>query len=427
MDYFTEPSRQIPITHTADVLVCGAGPAGVAAALSAARQGAHTLLIEQSGAAGGVATSGLMSHWTGDTAHIGIYGEILQRAQDGPDAQVINPEKLKTVLLEMLVEAGVELQLYTFASDAILQDDVLQGVVAESKSGREAILARITVDATGDGDVAAKAGVPYHKGREGDGKMQPMTLMFKVAGVDAARVVKFVGAFEDSYASPQGDIQALARQHLPFPAGHLLIYPSSLPGIVTCNMTNAVEVDGTQAQDLTRAELVCRSQLEPIQRFLREYVAGFEQCYIINSAASIGVRETRHFAGEYTLTEEDILAARVFEDWAAPQVHFNFDVHNLSGSGLDATGQQRHFPQVRRYTIPYRCFVPLKIDNLYLAGRNISGTHKAHSNYRVMPVCAMMGQAVGTAAALCVQQNTTPRRLKPQDVQAVLTAQGVKP
>lgn len=427
MKYYSEPSRQIPITHEVDVLVCGAGPAGVAAALSAARQGAHTLLIEQSGAAGGVATTGLMSHWTGDTAHIGIYAEILRRAQDCADPQVINPEKLKTVLLEMLVEAGVRLQLYTFASDAILKDNVLQGVVAESKSGREAFLARISVDATGDGDVAARAGVPYHKGRESDGRMQPMTLMFKVAGVDPARVVKFVGAFEDSYATPRGDIQALAKEHLPFPAGHLLIYPSSLPGVVTCNMTNAVEVDGTRAEDLTRAEMVCRSQLEPIQKFLREYVAGFDQCFIISSAASIGVRETRHFEGEYTLTEEDILAARVFEDWAAPQVHFNFDVHNLSGSGLDATGQQKHFPQVQRYTIPYRCFVPKKIDNLYLAGRNISGTHKAHSNFRVMPVCVMVGQAVGTAAALCVQQSTTPRLLKPQDVQALLAAQGVTP
>ena len=425
MNHYTEPSRQIPVAHSVDVLVVGGGPAGVGAALAAARQGARVLLIEQSGAVGGVATSGLMSHWTGRTAHIGIYGEMLRRAQDGPDPQVINPEKLKTVLLDMLHAAGAQWQLYTFASDAIVQDGVIRGVITESKSGREAIIARIVVDATGDGDIAAKAGVPYTKGRAEDGKMQPMTLMFKVGGVDTGRVVRFVGGFEDTYDTPEGDIQTLAKQHLPFPAGHLLIYRSTLPGVVTCNMTNSINVDGTQAADLTRADYECRRQLEPIVAFLRRYVQGFEQCYVISAAAQIGVRETRHFVGEYTLTAEDILAARVFDDWVVPQVHFNFDVHNLTGSGLDETGVQKHFDQPRHYTIPYRCFVPLKVENLFLAGRNISGTHKAHSNFRVMPICVLMGQAVGVAAALCVQQQVTPRQLDVHAVQAILAAQGV--
>jgi hypothetical protein len=186
-------------------------------------------------------------------------------------------------------------------------------------------------------------------------------------------------------------------------------------------------VDGTQPEDLTRAELVCRSQLEPIVKFLKAYVRGFEHCYLLSTAAHIGVRETRHFEGEYTLTGEDILNARVFEDWAAPQVHFNFDVHNLSGSGLDETGAQKHFQQSRHYTIPYRCFVPKKIENLLLAGRNISGTHMAHSNFRVMPVCVMMGQAVGAAAALCIRQEVPPRQLNVQELQAILRSQGVAP
>ncbi|MBN1247270.1 MAG: FAD-dependent oxidoreductase [Anaerolineae bacterium] len=427
MRAYTEPTRQIPVAHDVDVLIVGGGPAGVGAALAAARQGARTLLIEQSGAVGGVATTGLMSHWTGKTAHIGIYGEILRRAQDGEDPQLINPEKLKTVLLEMLDEAGVQWQLYTFASDVILEGYAIKGIVTESKSGREAILARIVVDATGDGDIAAKAGVPYTKGREGDGKMQPATLMFKVGGVDTDRVVRLVGAFEDTYETPQGDIQSLAKQHLPFPAGHLLIYRSTLPGVVTCNMTNSIDVDGTQAMDLTRADYECRRQLEPIVDFLRTYVAGFEKCYVISSAARVGVRETRHFAGEYELTEEDILAARVFDDWVVPRVHFNFDVHNLTGSGLDETGVQKHFSQPEHYTIPYGCFVPQKVDNLYVAGRDISGTHKAHANFRVMPICVLMGQAVGIAAALCVRHGVLPRALDVRQVQSVLEAQGVAP
>ncbi len=427
MNHYTEPARRIPIVDHVDVLVAGGGPAGVGAALAGARQGARVLLIEQSGALGGVATTGLMSHWTGQTAHIGLYGEILRRAQDGPDPQVINPEKLKTTLLDMMHEAGARWQLYTWASDAIVKDSVIQGVITESKSGREAIAARIVVDATGDGDIAAKAGVPYTKGREGDGKMQPMTLMFKVGGVDTDRVTRFVGSFEETYDTSEGDIQSLARQHLPFPAGHLLIYRSTLPGIVTCNMTNSIDVDGTSAADLTRADYECRRQIEPIVAFLRRYVQGFEQCYVLSAASQIGVRETRHFAGEYTLTEEDILAARMFDDWMVPQVHFNFDIHNLSGSGLDASGVQRHFAQPRHYTIPYRCLVPLKVENLLLAGRSISGTHKAHSNFRVMPICVLMGQAAGVAAALCVQRQVPPRHLDVRAVQAVLAAQGVTP
>lgn len=423
MKYYQEPEKQIPVKTEVEVLVVGGGPAGFSAAVNAARNGADTMLIEQAGDIGGVATTGLMSHWTGKTRG-GFYEEILEKSADGPKKHTINPEKLKTVMLKMLSEAGVKLQLYTFATDAIVEDSILKGVIIESKSGREAIMADIIIDASGDGDIAARAGVPYHKGRESDGKMQPMTLMFKVAGVDTDRV-KFVGGFEQTYEIEAGDLQTVADEIIPDPAGHVLIYPTTLPGTVTCNMTNCIDVDGTKAEDLTRAEYVCRSQLEPIVDFLREHVPGFEECYVISSASIIGVRETRHFEGEYTLTEQDILSARVFEDWVVTKAHFNFDVHNVSGSGLDETGVQKHFSQPEGYTIPYRCFIPRKIDNLLLAGRNISGTHMAHSNFRVMPICANMGQAVGTAGALAVKRGVTPRNLDVSIIQEELKKQGV--
>ncbi len=133
------------------------------------------------------------------------------------------------------------------------------------------------------------------------------------------------------------------------------------------------------------------------------------------------------FKGEYTLTEEDILEAKVFDDWVVAKAHFNFDVHNLSGSGLDETGVQKHFSQKGGYTIPYRCFIPKTVENLYLAGRNISGTHKAYSNFRVMPICILMGQAVGTAAALCVQRDAKPRQLEINSLQEMLKSQGIEP
>ena len=388
-----EERRETPVWEQVDVLVVGSGPAGVSAAICAAREGVSVMLLEQSGNVGGIATEGLMSHWTGNTEG-GFYDEILERSADAAQMRkVIDPERLKTILLEMLEEAGVKLLLYTFACAPVMEGNKIKGVIAENKTGRGAVLGKIVVDASGDGDIAARAGVPYYIGRETDGKMQPATIMFKVAGVDVERGV-FPGGFEEHLAIPAGDIQKLGEEHLPSPAGHVLLYRSTLPGIVTCNMTNCTDIDGTKAEDLTRATVVCRKQMESIVHFLREYVPGFENCYLISSASLIGIRETRHFKGEAVITREDILEARVFDDWVVTKAHFNFDVHNMTGNGLDETGVQKNFQQKKGYTIPYGCFVPLEVDNLYLAGRNISGTHMAHSNYRVMPICANMGQAV---------------------------------
>lgn len=435
MKYVEEEKRQIPVAKEVDVLVLGAGPAGVSAAICAAREGAFVLLVEQTGDVGGIATAGLMSHWTGNTEG-GLYEEILNRSAEaegkdeesfnGGSRQIINPERLKTVLLEMLEEAGVELRLYTFAGDVIMEGNIIKGVITQSKSGREAFLAKIVIDATGDGDMAAKAGAPYFKGRERDGKMQPVSIMFKVAGVDVDRGV-FPGGFEETFQIPAGDIQTLGREHIPSPAGHVLLYKTTLPGVVTCNMTNCTGIDGTNTEDLTRATIFCRRQMDGIVDFLRRFVPGFEQCYLISSASLLGVRETRHFEGEETITEQDILDARVFDNWVVTKASFNFDVHNLTGNGLDETGSQKQFQQKKGYTIPYGCFVPKKIDNLYLAGRNISGTHMAHSNFRVMPICANMGQAVGISAAMCAAAGIVPRGLNIKMVQERLLDMGVTP
>lgn len=426
-----EPAREIPVKYEVDVVVAGSGPAGFSAALSAARAGAKTLIIEQFGDIGGVSTVGLMSHWTGGTKG-GLYEEILDRTNDLANGmapakagrQTINPELLKTVYLKMLQEAGVEILLYTQVADCVMEGDAIRGVIIESKSGREAILAKQVIDCTGDGDVAARAGAPFTKGRDEDGKMQPMTLMFKVAGVDYEKAV-MPHSFESNLDVPLGKVQDLARANIPFPAGHCLLYATSLPGVVTCNMTNIVGVDGTKVEDITKAHIACRMQMEDILKFLHKYVPGFENCYIISSASFIGIRETRHFHGEKTITQEDILEAKVFEDWAVSFAHFNFDVHGISKPGLDETGSQHHFKQNKGYTIPYGCLVPKKIDNLLLAGRDISGTHIAHSNYRAMPICANLGQAAGVAAALCIKDGCTPRKLEVKKLQAELLKNGV--
>lgn len=430
--FYTEQPKEIPVYDQVDVLVLGAGPAGVGAALSAARQGAKTLLVEQMGDVGGIATSGLMSHWTGNTRG-GIYEEILNRSADLPDSadygfngsprQIINPEHLKTALLEMLQEAGVDLLLYTFVCLPIMEEKRVKGVIVENKSGRQAIFAKIVIDCTGDGDIAARAGAAYRKGREEDGAMQPVSLMFKIGGVDYTKAV-FPGKFEDYIQIPKGEIHALGKQNLPFPAGHVLLYRTSLPGVVTCNMTNCIGIDGTSTKDLVKATLECRRQLAPILDFLRNFVPGYENCYLLSTASLIGVRETRHFEGLATITEEDIRSARVFPDWAVTYASFNFDVHNMTGNGLDATGAQDAFAATY-YTIPYGCLVPREIDGLLLAGRNISGTHMANANYRVMPICANMGQAAGIAAALCVQEGVRPRDVDVKVLQKRLLENGV--
>ncbi len=420
-----EPAREIPVAAEVDVLVIGAGPAGLGAAIAAARSGAKVLVLEQSGMPGGVSTAGLMSHWTG-TSGSRLYREVLRRSAEMNEGELhgrpvieIDPEKLKLLYLEMLEEAGAALRLYTFVSEPVMERDRILGVIAESKSGREAFLAKIVIDASGDGDVAAKAGVPYTLGREEDHKMQPATLMFKVAGVDTERAV-FLPSFESTYETPKGELQALAREKLPHPAGHVLLYRSTLPGIVTCNMTNCTGVDGTKAEDLTRAGIVCRRQIYAIEAFLREYVPGYENCYVISAAPMVGIRETRHFEGRYTLTGEDILAARTFDDWIVRGAHFNFDVHNLDGAGLDRTGAQKEFPEVGGYTIPYRSLLPKKIKGLMLAGRNISGTHMAHSNFRVMPICLAMGEGAGTCAALAIRDGVDPDGIDVREAQALL-------
>ena len=410
--------------HT-DVLVLGSGPAGFAAAYTAAKNGAKVILVEQGGDVGGISTSGLMSHWTGSCGSP-LYWEILQRSADKNEGEhkgvitiFIDPEKLKTLYMEMLCQAQVRLMLYTFAFDTICDGDKVLGATVLNKSGQTDIYAKVTIDATGDGDIAARAGAEFVLGRESDNKMQPATLMFKVGGVDYSRAV-FLGAFEDTYETEKGELQALGRQHIPYPAGHVLTMRTTLPGIVTCNMTNVLDIDGTNAEDLTRATLTCRQQMDDIVRFLREFVPGYENCFLVSSASLIGIRETRHFKGKYTITKEDIWQAKVFDDYVVKDAYFNFDVHNITGAGMDETGVQYEFTQKKGYTIPYGCLLPVKTENLLLCGRNISGTHMAHSNFRAMPICVGTGEAAGAAAAVAVRQNCAPSEVKPEDIRKII-------
>lgn len=421
---YVEKQKELEIKGEYDVIVCGSGPAGIGAAVTAGRNGVKTLLLEQNGTVGGVATSGLMSHFTGD-CNSKIYKEVLKRQADariyqkGEITTTIEPDVLMNVYFDMLKEANVDVLLYTFVCDTITEDGALKGVIVENKSGRSVYLSKVIIDATGDGDVAYKAGAEYFKGREKDEKMQPATIMFKLGGVDYDRAV-FPPSFETEVPTEKGELQSLARKILPYPAGHVLLYKSTLPGVVTVNMTNCTDVDATKAEDWTRATIVCRSQLNKIVNFLREYAPGYENCYIVSSAPFLGIRETRHFKGLYSITENDILEAKVFDDYVVKDAHFNFDIHNIDGSGLDKNGSQKNFTQNKGYTIPYRCLVPEKVDGLLLSGRNISGTHIAHSNFRAMPICMGIGEAAGAAATLAAKKECKVREINAEEIRKII-------
>jgi hypothetical protein len=333
-----------------------------------------------------------------------------------------DPEVLKGLALEMLDEAGVEYLLHSLAS-GVLQPHNPQGVVFETKSGPVVVRAKVVVDCTGDGDVAAAAGAEYATAREPDGLVQPMTLMFRMVGFDPHAFGSYVAAHPDQWRSVHGlwDLveRATAAGDLELPREDVLFFGTPHPGEVAVNSTRVTRLFGTDVWDLTLAEATSRMQLRQLAAFLHDYVPGFGDAYVVQSGVQVGVRETRRVLGEYVLTEDDILTARKFDD-AIARGTYPVDIHNPTGKGTVL----RTVPAGDAYEIPLRCLVPRTVDNLLTAGRCISGTHEAHSSYRVTPTAMATGQAAGVAAALAAATGTRPRDLDHGPVQKELVRQG---
>ncbi len=446
-----EYRKELPVAAEADVLVVGSGPAGLGAAIASARNGARTLLVERYGFLGGNLTAGLvgpcMTSYSldGRTQLIrGIFEEMVLRMERiggaihpskvaasteycgfityGHDKVTpFDPEAAKLVAMEMCLEAGVELRLHTLVVDAVTSGDVLTGVVAASKSGLEVLRGTVTVDCSADGDVAARAGAPFEMGRPSDGLMQPMTLFFRVANVDDERVKAYVAAHPEDYR-PFASIvqQARARGEFPIPRRGVGLYRTLEPGVWRINTTRIQRLAGTSAHDLTQAEIEGRRQVKTLLAFFRKWLPGFERCELLDTAAQIGVRETRRIAGEYTLTLEDLARGTEFDDVVA-LAGYPVDIHSPTGDGGGATGE---LETANIYEIPYRCLVPLKVEQLLVAGRSLSATHEALAAVRVMPPAMAMGQAAGTAAALAATTGTPPRRIPVVELQSRLLRQG---
>ncbi len=447
-----EPAREVPVAHVTDVLVVGGGIAGVMAAIASGRSGAPTLLVERFGSLGGTGTSAMMNlFYVPYAASRGLVRELLDRliARGGAipgEFVVYDPELYKITALEMLAEAQVKILLHTLVSDVVMEGKILRGIVVENKSGRQAILSRVTVDATGDADVAARAGAPYVKGREEDGKMRPMTLIFRMGGVDVRRLVEHVRTHLDDF-SPDPlqcmlDLEhhmvrifgffklveeAKARGEL-WPDCYYFRVESVMPerGVLTVNATRVYGVDGTSAEDLSRAEIETRHQMIQLAAFARKYIPGFERSFILDSASTIGVRETRRVRGEYVMTEDDILAGRHYDDVVGvdanqqnPRQQGGHPPDGKEGGPQDAEAR-RLVARMFVYEIPYRCLVPAEVDGLLVAGRCLSVDHHADVYTRNQGTAMASGVAAGVAAALAARAGVPPRQVDVRAVQARL-------
>lgn len=441
----------IPVVDQSDVLVVGAGPAGIAAAISSARNGATTTLIEKNGFVGGNLTAGLvgpcMTSYSldGEQQLIkGIFEEMVLQMEkiggalhpsgipagseycgfiDYGHARVtpFDPEAVKLCATEMLVEAGVKIQLHTFVADTLVENGAVRGVIAASKSGLQAFKAEVTVDCSADADVAVRGGAEYELGRPEDGLTQPMTMFFRVANVDDDAVRGYVAQHPDDYR-PFASLVAQAKEKGEFPVQRrgVGLYKTLEPGVWRINTSRMHHLDGTNVQDLTTGEIEGRRQVAALMRFFRKWLPGFEQAVLLDTAAVVGVRETRRIVGEYVLTVGDLAEGREFEDVIA-LCGYPVDIHSPTGDGGGADGT---YQTANVYQIPYRSLVPAMLDGVLVAGRSLSATHEAQGATRVMPPSFAMGEAAGAAAALSVKNNVRPRDVSISLLQRTLVQQG---
>jgi hypothetical protein len=438
-NHIVEPSRKTRVLGDYEVVVLGGGPAGIAAALAAGRAGRATILIERYGFMGGAGTAAGLSTFCGLHAVVhgrheqvvhGIADDILGRlaakdglnpphltVQDQITAQAYDISAFKIAADELTAEADVRVLYHAFGVGAVMgAEDRIEAVLVETKSGRFAIPGRIFVDASGDGDLAAWAGVPFEVG-DGAGNMLYPSTMFRINGVDPAKA----GRAWELIPLLMDEAEKNGRS---FPRKKPIVRPQRNPIEWRANLTQIKNPDGSpvsgiDAEQLSYGEIEGRRQCWDVFEFIKEVTPGFENAYIVEIAPQIGIRETRRIRGEYELTDEDILGCRDFDDaigvngWPV-EAHIKGDVKFV----FTPPGS-RGFNQ-----IPYRIIVPQRVDNLFVPGRCASMSHEGQSSARVSGSCFVMGQAAGSAADLALAAGVPPRRIDVRALQARLTADG---
>jgi hypothetical protein len=442
------------------MLVVGGGGAGLVAALAAARNGADTLLVEYQGFVGGNST---ILPWLGFHARDfrqvvrGIPLELVRRMQERrastsivldpvcSSAVALDGHQFKCLVMELLREAGVRLMLHPQAVDVVRRGDRIVGVVVEHKSGRQVIEADVVIDTSGDGDVAARGGVPWEKGRTGDGMVQAPTLVFRIGDVDRAGFIgelqrlgpdyrellrehpaamqKLLGRLPEQEVIVLGGFAAhleRAKQDgkLDVPATRVVGVFNSPAAELIAVTTKVATFDPIDVTRLTEGYQDAFDQIPQLLRFFRAYVPGFERSTLREIAPMMGVRESRRIMGDYALSGEDVMAGRQFEDVVA-MGGYHIDIHRPDGSWVDSRN-------VQPYDVPFRSLVGRGVENLMMAGKCISATHEGIASTRVIPICMAEGQAVGTAAALAVAGGVAPRDVPIRHLQDTLIEQGAE-
>ena len=432
--FISEDARRTPVVKAADVIVVGGGPSGVAAAIAAARTGAQVLLVERAAFLGGTATGAMMASfmgfcWRDRQVSGGVADEIIRRlgedggangflryvmaeATDHPYLQYtlpFDPEVLKFVLDDLVRDAGVEVLLHAQVVAPISEDGVVRGVVVEGRSGRQALRAKVVVDAGADGFIARGAGAQAQNADQPPQSRQPMTLMMRLADVDVA-AFRAVPREEKQRLSKTG----MERGELAQRIMSLVSAPGGDDAFVL--MTRVSGYDGADSWELTKAEFEGRRQARSVVGFLRREVPGFGNCRLVALAPWIGVRETWQIFGDYVLTGEDVLEGRQFLDGIAlgggP-----LDIHHPVGGDLTLVEPAQPF------ATPYRCLLPVGVEQLLVTGRCVSSTIEAHGALRHMGSAMCLGQAAGTAAALAANTGVAPRGLDSDKLRDALRGQ----
>ncbi len=424
-------SRQLEVRGSYDVLVAGSGPAGICAAVAAAREGARVALIERYGVVGGNLTTGYVGPILGMVGKGTMRDEIVEllgvaeNDMIGQTGRAHDFERAKMLLAQFVNHPNVDVYLQTTVTDVIKQGSAVVGVVVTAGEGQFVLQGAVTVDATGDGLVSYLAGATTEKGRD-DGLMQPVTLEFTISGVDESKGVICIGDVDNVKLGDERFLDYCKRLaeagELPERLAAVRLHPVVYPGYRQVNTTQVNGVDMTHVEEIFKADLELREQIYTLLDFFHKHLPGYENCHVISSGTTTGVRETRRVIGDYVITAEEMAAGCRFEDVIVHRAEFIVDIHNPAGSGQ----AEAHIQYCDPYDLPYRCFTPKGVENLYTAGRCISGTHRAHASYRVMSICMAMGEAVGTAAAMCAEQGVTPRQLDVKQLQDRLINKGIE-
>lgn len=424
-DWFAEDAREIPVVGDYDVIVCGSGPAGFAAALAAARSGAKTALLEVHGCIGGIWTSGMLSWILDGFNKPGIMAELLVRLEEQKNgrrvksAWVYHPEPMKLLLEDLLLEAGVKIRLFTRVVGAIPDEkNRLAAVLTESKSGREVWTAKSFVDASGDGDLAAQAGCGFDFGRPGDGITQPMSLMALFHGVTTDGIAPFVNHLAEARGLGRGKENFLAELRS---AGIDPSYggPSIFEihdGLYAMMANHQYNVSAIDADDMTEATLEARRENHAMINALRKKGGPWKDLEILCTGEQIGTREARRIHGRYRVRDEDLRDGARFEDGIC-RVTFGIDVHSTDPGKTKAIESKPFKSQ--HYDIPLRSLMAKDVDGLVLAGRCISGGFIAHSSYRVTGNSVAMGEAAGVVCAVAAREKVMPHEVPFAELGAV--------